>query len=68
MKKNLLKTPQQNQFLPFIVLCIFVDFLRYDSLTGVPKTQKTMGFEKGSVLFNIGALYTQIGCKQVRQH
>lgn len=38
----------------------------YDSLTGVPKTQKTMGFEKGSVLFNIGALYTQIGCKQDR--
>lgn len=38
----------------------------YDSLTGVPNTQKTIGFEKGSVLFNIGALYTQIGCKQDR--
>lgn len=45
----------------------FVFCLRYDSLTGVPNTQKTMGFEKGSVLFNIGALYTQIGCKQVKR-
>ncbi|OWF41315.1 rhophilin-2-B-like [Mizuhopecten yessoensis] len=38
----------------------------YDSLTGVPNTQKTMGFEKGSVLFNIAALHTQIGCKEDR--
>ncbi|KAK3085289.1 hypothetical protein FSP39_001133 [Pinctada imbricata] len=43
-----------------------VHFHWYDSLTGVPNTQRTMGFEKGSVLFNIGALYTQIGCKQDR--
>ena len=38
---------------------------RYDSLTGVPNIQKTMTFEKGCILFNIGALYTQMACKQV---
>jgi hypothetical protein len=50
-------------FCSLIPLVIYV--FRYDSLTGVPNTQKTIGFEKGSVLFNIGALHTQIGCKQV---
>lgn len=40
--------------------------LRYDSLTGVPSFQRTLAFEKGSVLFNIGALYTQIGARQDR--
>uniref|UniRef100_A0A3Q3WUW7 Uncharacterized protein n=1 Tax=Mola mola TaxID=94237 RepID=A0A3Q3WUW7_MOLML len=38
----------------------------YDSLTGVPSCQRTLAFEKGSVLFNIGALYTQIGARQDR--
>ena len=39
---------------------------RYDSLTGVPCTQKTVAFEKASVLFNIGGLYTQLGTRQDR--
>ncbi|XP_055891431.1 rhophilin-1-like isoform X2 [Biomphalaria glabrata] len=38
----------------------------YDCLTGVPDTQKSIGFEKGSILYNIGALFTQIACKQDR--
>lgn len=38
----------------------------YDSLTGVPSIQKAIGFEKGSILFNIAALYTQMGCKRDR--
>ncbi|TRY97594.1 hypothetical protein DNTS_033220 [Danionella cerebrum] len=38
----------------------------YDSLTGVPSVQRALAFEKGSVLFNIGALYTQIGARQDR--
>nr|KAG5712634.1 hypothetical protein BaRGS_029689 [Batillaria attramentaria] len=38
----------------------------YDSLTGVPSIQKAIGFEKGSILFNIAALYTQLGCKRDR--
>lgn len=37
---------------------------RYDSLTGVPAQQRALAFEKGSVLFNIGALHTQIGARQ----
>ena len=41
-------------------------FFRYDSLTGVPSSQRTVAFEKASVLFNVGALYTQIGTKQNR--
>lgn len=40
--------------------------LRYDSLTGVPSSQRTLAFEKGSVLFNVGALYTQMGARQDR--
>nr|DBA23891.1 TPA: hypothetical protein GDO54_011606 [Pyxicephalus adspersus] len=39
---------------------------RYDSLTGVPSCQRALAFEKGSVLFNMGALYTQIGARQDR--
>merc|ERR1739844_740068 len=38
----------------------------YDSLTGVPSSQRTVAFEKASVLFNVGALYTQIGTRQDR--
>ncbi|XP_034093204.1 rhophilin-1 [Gymnodraco acuticeps] len=38
----------------------------YDSLTGVPSCQRTLAFEKGSVLFNLGALFTQIGARQDR--
>ena len=41
-------------------------FSRYDSLTGVPSCQRTVAFEKASVLFNIAALYTQIGTRQDR--
>ncbi|BFZ13290.1 hypothetical protein BsWGS_16328 [Bradybaena similaris] len=41
-------------------------FQWYDCLSGVPETQKSVGFEKGSVIFNIGALYSQIACKQDR--
>ncbi|GAB1603770.1 rhophilin-2-B-like isoform X1 [Argonauta hians] len=44
-----------------------VYFHWYDSLTGVPYYQRTVSFEKGSILFNIGALYTQIACKQDRK-
>ncbi|XP_037553825.1 rhophilin-1 [Nematolebias whitei] len=43
-----------------------VHFHWYDSLTGVPSSQRSLAFEKGSVLFNIGALYTQIGARQDR--
>lgn len=39
----------------------------YDSLTGVPSCQRTVAFEKACVLFNIGALYTQLGARQDRQ-
>nr|XP_033785787.1 rhophilin-1 isoform X2 [Geotrypetes seraphini] len=51
-------------FPPNKTLGIF--FHWYDSLTGVPSCQRALAFEKGSVLFNIGALYTQIGARQDR--
>ncbi|RZC34132.1 BRO1 and/or PDZ domain containing protein, partial [Asbolus verrucosus] len=38
----------------------------FDSLTGVPSCQRTVAFEKACVLFNMGAIYTQIGAKQER--
>ncbi|KAM9308479.1 rhophilin-1 [Gastrophryne carolinensis] len=43
-----------------------VFFHWYDSLTGVPSCQRALAFEKGSVLFNTGALLTQIGARQNR--
>lgn len=33
---------------------------------GVPSCQRTVAFEKACILFNMGALYTQIGTKQDR--
>ncbi|XP_053256301.1 rhophilin-2 [Podarcis raffonei] len=44
-------------------------FTWYDSFTGVPVCQKNLLLEKASILFNIGALYTQIGtrCHQQTQ-
>ncbi|XP_021968422.1 rhophilin-2-B [Folsomia candida] len=45
---------------------IGVFFEWYDALTGVPSIQRTVAFEKASVLFNLAALHTQIGSKQDR--
>lgn len=42
-------------------------FPRYDSFTGVPVCQQNLLLEKASILFNIGALYTQIGTRCNRQ-
>eukprot|EP00061_Rhincodon_typus_P012890 g38921.t1 len=46
--------------------CLHALSTKYDSLTGVPSYQRALAFEKGSILFNIGALYTQIGARQDR--
>lgn len=40
----------------------FSDFI----FLGVPSCQRTVAFEKACVLFNMGAVYTQIGAKQDR--
>lgn len=42
-------------------------FPRYDSFTGVPVCQPNLLLEKASILFNVGALYTQIGTRCNRQ-
>ncbi|XP_072278304.1 rhophilin-2 isoform X2 [Pyxicephalus adspersus] len=42
-------------------------FTWYDSFTGVPVSQPHISLEKASILFNIGALYTQIGTRCNRQ-
>ncbi|XP_029624478.1 rhophilin-2 isoform X2 [Salmo trutta] len=44
-----------------------VFFTWYDSFTGVPVCQQNPSLEKASILFNIGALYTQIGTRSNRQ-
>ncbi|GAV08930.1 hypothetical protein RvY_18549 [Ramazzottius varieornatus] len=41
-----------------------IRFTWYDSLSGRPATQRSVAFEKASMLFNVGALYTQIGARQ----
>lgn len=43
-----------------------IHFEWFDSLTGVPSRQRTVAFEKASILFNAGALYTQLAAKQDR--
>lgn len=43
-----------------------VAVLRFDSLTGIPAIQRSVAFEKGSILFNLVALHSQIGAKQDR--
>jgi len=50
------------QIFKTMVLIVF----RYDALTGVPSIQRTVAFEKASVLFNLAALYSQIGSRQDR--
>ncbi|XP_055949724.1 rhophilin-2-like isoform X2 [Argiope bruennichi] len=61
---NLLYFIDRRFFPPHRNMGIFFEW--FDSLTGVPSTQKTIAFEKASVLFNIAALYTQIAAKQDR--
>ncbi|XP_054714698.1 rhophilin-2-like [Uloborus diversus] len=61
---NLLYYIDRRFFPPHRNMGIFFEW--FDSLTGVPSTQKTIAFEKASVLFNIAALYTQIAAKQDR--
>ena len=51
-------------FPPSRPLGVFLSW--YDSLTGLVSIQKTCAFEKASVLFNIGALFTQIGSRTTR--
>ncbi|PIO39786.1 hypothetical protein AB205_0034600 [Aquarana catesbeiana] len=45
----------------------WLNFALYDSFTGVPVSQPNIYLEKASILFNIGALYTQIGTRCNRQ-
>ncbi|XP_046906876.1 rhophilin-2 isoform X1 [Hypomesus transpacificus] len=52
-------------FSPTRQLGIF--FTWYDSFTGVPACQQNISLEKASILFNMGALYTQIGTRCNRQ-
>ncbi|NP_001088054.1 rhophilin-2-B [Xenopus laevis] len=42
-------------------------FTWYDSFTGVPVSQPNISLEKASILFNIAALYSQIGTRCNRQ-
>ncbi|XP_030232540.1 rhophilin-2 isoform X2 [Gadus morhua] len=42
-------------------------FTWYDSFTGVPLCQQNISLEKASVLFNMAALFTQIGTRSNRQ-
>ncbi|XP_063023730.1 rhophilin-2 isoform X1 [Melospiza melodia melodia] len=56
----------ENRFFP-PTRHIGVLFTWYDSFTGVPVCQQNLLLEKASVLFNIGALYTQIGTRCNRQ-
>ncbi|PNI17957.1 hypothetical protein CK820_G0050631, partial [Pan troglodytes] len=56
----------ENRFFPPTRQMGFL-FTWYDSLTGVLVSQQNLLLEKASVLFNTGALYTQIGTRRYRQ-
>lgn len=61
---NLLYFVERRFFPPDRSLGIYFEW--YDSLTGVPSCQRTVAFEKACILFNLGAIYTQVGAKQDR--
>lgn len=61
---NLLYYVERRFFPPDRNLGIYFEW--YDSLTGVPSCQRTIAFEKACILFNLGAVYTQIGAKHDR--
>ncbi|XP_059618504.1 rhophilin-1 [Phlebotomus argentipes] len=61
---NLLYYVERRFFPPDRSLGVYFEW--YDSLTGVPSCQRTVAFEKACVLFNLGAIYTQIGTRQDR--
>lgn len=42
-------------------------FTWYDSFTGVPLCQQNLSLEKASILFNMAALYSQLGTRANRQ-
>jgi hypothetical protein len=49
--------------------CNFIYFTWNDSINGIQSTQKSIQFEKASILFNCAALYTQIaGLRQNSAH
>lgn len=41
--------------------CNFIFFTWYDSINGIESTQKSIQFEKASIIYNCAALYTQLG-------
>lgn len=60
---NRTKKISLTRFLTHIVLCL----RRYDSFTGMPVCQQNISLEKASMLFNMAALYSQIGTRADRQ-
>ncbi|XP_022229439.1 rhophilin-2 isoform X4 [Drosophila obscura] len=61
---NLLYYVERRFFPPDRNLGVYFEW--YDSLTGVPSCQRTIAFEKACILFNLGAIYTQIGARHDR--
>ncbi|XP_062539819.1 rhophilin-2 isoform X2 [Armigeres subalbatus] len=61
---NLLYYVERRFFPPDRSLGVYFEW--YDSLIGVPSSQRTVAFEKACILFNLAAIYTQIGAKQDR--
>lgn len=49
------------------VLMVPALLCRYDSFTGVPVCQQNLSLEKASILFNMAALFSQIGTRCNRQ-
>ncbi|KRF94052.1 uncharacterized protein Dmoj_GI15742, isoform B [Drosophila mojavensis] len=62
---NLLYYVERRFFPPDRNLGVYFEW--YDSLTGVPSCQRTIAFEKACTLFNLGAIYTQIGARHDRR-
>lgn len=63
---NHLEYVEQRFFPPDRSLCIYFEW--YDSLTGAPSMQKSISFEKASIMFNWAALHTQVGAKEERDN
>ncbi|XP_031627706.1 rhophilin-2-A [Contarinia nasturtii] len=54
----------ERRFFPYDRNGVYFEW--YDSLTGIPSSQRTVAFEKACILFNLAGVYTQIATKQDR--
>lgn len=67
LKQHYICNRKKKPHMSFNTLFFFFCPRRYDSFTGMPVCQQNISLEKASMLFNMAALYSQIGTRADRQ-